>query len=335
MATSTVSYDVIVVGAGIEGSSAAYHLVKHGQETLLLEQSRITRYAYPEDYYTHMMLDAFPMWDTLQTEARVNFFKQCGVINLGPTNGQFLRSVSTAMSRHGMEYHVIHPADLRVQYPMLQYPINYGAVLDPKGGILRADRALAAVQSVFKMKGGVLRDGEQVKDIVPGEPWVTVTTSKGSYRAKKIVIATGPWTAKLLQPLGLRLPLRPVRITVCYWRENREGALSAERFPCLLDDGGEDAGGGFHVYGLPSEEYPGYVKVCLHTGPDIDPDQRDSADDTWVRERITKYVRRHLPWLHGDPGIVESCIYTNTPDANPVIDTHPRWKNIVIAAGFS
>ena len=31
-------YDVVVVGAGIEGSATAYNLVKNGQKTLLLEQ---------------------------------------------------------------------------------------------------------------------------------------------------------------------------------------------------------------------------------------------------------------------------------------------------------
>ena len=31
-------YDVIVVGAGIEGSATAYHLAKKGQCTLLIEQ---------------------------------------------------------------------------------------------------------------------------------------------------------------------------------------------------------------------------------------------------------------------------------------------------------
>jgi len=31
-------YDVVVVGAGVEGSSTAYHLARSGSKVLLLEQ---------------------------------------------------------------------------------------------------------------------------------------------------------------------------------------------------------------------------------------------------------------------------------------------------------
>ncbi|KAK7088211.1 peroxisomal sarcosine oxidase-like [Littorina saxatilis] len=341
-------FDVIVIGAGIEGSSSAYHLAKSGQKTLLLEQfplphsrgsshgqSRITRYAYTQDYYTHMMLDSYPLWDTLEKEAGVNIYKKCGLLNIGLENGNFLGSVAGSMSRHGMDFQSFQSSEFQRRYPMLRYPPRSGAILDPMGGILRADKALAAFQTMFKQLGGVLREGETVKVIRPGQPLVTVTTTKGEYRAKKVVMATGPWTSKLLEPLGLRLPLKPIRITVCYWRENRETTPhSSDRFPCIID-GGQDDGEEFHVYGLPSEEYPGYVKVCLHDGPDIDPDARDEADDTWVREKVTDYVRQHFPWLQGSPGIVEACIYTNTPDNDPVIDYHPQHSNIIIAAGFS
>ena len=53
-----------------------------------------------------------------------------------------------------------------------------------------------------------MHDGEPVTGITPGQPLVTVTTTKGQYRAKKIVLATGPWTSKLLRPLGVNLPLK-------------------------------------------------------------------------------------------------------------------------------
>lgn len=81
-------YDVIVVGAGIEGSSTAYQLAKQGKRTLLLEQfplphsrgsshgqTRITRKAYGElEYYTVMMKEAFPLWETLERESGRKIF---------------------------------------------------------------------------------------------------------------------------------------------------------------------------------------------------------------------------------------------------------------------
>lgn len=40
-------------------------------------QSRITRYAYPEDFYVKMMVDAYCMWSTLEQENGTNIFKYC------------------------------------------------------------------------------------------------------------------------------------------------------------------------------------------------------------------------------------------------------------------
>lgn len=63
-------FDVIVVGAGIEGSAAAYHIAKRGLKVLLLEQydllhengsshggSRITRRTYLEPHFADMMVE--------------------------------------------------------------------------------------------------------------------------------------------------------------------------------------------------------------------------------------------------------------------------------------
>lgn len=340
-------FDVVVVGAGIEGSASAYHLAKSGKKTLLIEQfplphsrgsshgqSRITRYAYPQDFYTHMMLDAYPMWEQLSKEAGLELFKECGLLNLGVVGGEFLTSLSSAMSRHKLQFETLSPQELKKRYPMLRYPANYGAVLDAKAGILRADKALAAFQQVFKLHGGVIRDGEPVSAIFPDQgPYVVVNTTKGQYCAKNLVLATGAWTSKLLGILGLRLPLKPLRITVCYWRENWSDAFRSDRFPCFIDSGEPPENP--LTYGLPSEEYPGHVKVCLHVGPEIDPDNRDDADDSWVMEKITSYVSKCMPGLVPKPSIVETCMYTVTPDEQAVIDRHPQFSNIIIAAGFS
>ena len=66
---------------------------------------------------------------------------------------------------------------------------------------------------MFVHYGGDLHDGEGVTKILPGT-MVTIVTDNDTYKAKSLVVAAGPWTSKLLQPLGLTLPLA-VCINIC------------------------------------------------------------------------------------------------------------------------
>lgn len=51
-----------------------------------------------------------------------------------------------------------------------------------------------------------------------------------------------------------------MRVKVCYWREKVPGTYSADnRFPCFILTEGEESR--LHIYGIPSLEYPGLVKV--------------------------------------------------------------------------
>jgi sarcosine oxidase/L-pipecolate oxidase len=49
-----------------------------------------------------------------------------------------------------------------------------------------------------------------------------------------------------------------LRITVCYWKEKSPGEYGADKFPVFAQHA---AMGKHSIYGLPSEEYPGHVKV--------------------------------------------------------------------------
>ncbi|XP_064612602.1 peroxisomal sarcosine oxidase-like [Liolophura sinensis] len=343
---ATDTYDAIVIGAGVEGSSTAYHLAKAGRSTLMLEQfplphtrgsshghSRITRKAYPQDFYVRMMREAYDIWANLEEETGTTVYKKTGLIMIGEDGSPYLSRLEQAIRSSGEHCQRLSPEEFRMAYPMLRYPTEYGAVYDGVAGILYADKSLTALQEMFVKNGGEIRSGEKMTGLFPGEI-VTVRTTKRSYKTRSVVICAGPWAPELLKPLGLHLPLKPVRITVGYWRERKPGVLSADNgFPCTIE---LNAIHGADVYSLPAMEYPGHVKIVLHTGPAINPDFRDGVDDSWVLNSMVKYVKEHFPGVEGErPGIRETCIYTVTPDENFILDTHPHWKNIVIGAGFS
>lgn len=341
-------YDTIVVGAGIEGSAAAYHLAKRGRKTLLLEQfplphsrgsshghSRITRMAYPQPFYSSMMVESFRIWEQLEREAGTQLYIKTGLLSVDKTGSEELRDIARSLESAGVEYETLSAQSLRSRYPSLSFDDSFSAVLDPTAGILRADRCLTAFQRQFEQYGGLIHDGEPVlRLVVDSADRVTVTTSRAIYHARTVVLAAGPWTSQLTEPLGLRLPLEVQRVSVCFWERQRPDAY-----------GSLDAGHpvfiiyhcrGQHVYGLPALEYPKHIKVGWHCGVRCDPDSRDELGNDQVGINIAgDVVRSHLPGVKATPVIVERCLYTVTPDGHFFIDTHPTWKNVVIAAGFS
>ncbi|CAM5164418.1 unnamed protein product [Eretmochelys imbricata] len=340
-------YDTIVVGAGIQGSFTAYHLAKRGRDTLLLEQfplphsrgsshgqSRIIRHAYAQEHYTQMMAESYGLWEQLEAEAGAPLYRQTGLLVLAAnTNPEFQRFCQT-LAQHHIPSELFTAESLRGRFPGIRPYCGEAGVSDHTAGVLYADRALRAVQDGFRRCGGALRDSEQVTDIQPGVV-VTVTTSGGAYQAKSLVITAGPWANKLLAPLGLPLPLQTLRINVCYWKEKVPGAYGVSaHFPCFLAICDPH-----HIYGLPSNEYPGLVKICYHSGSPADPEERDRPPEASGRlpdiQVLQDFVSNYLPGLVPEPAVVEHCMYTNTPDEDFVLDRHPKFSNIVIGAGFS
>lgn len=51
-------------------------------------------------------------------------------------------------------------------------------------------------------------------------------------------------------------------------------------------------------------------QICLHTGPNIDPDVRDQVDVTPDKIRLREFIAEKFPNVESWPSIEESCIYT-------------------------
>ncbi|XP_037632408.1 peroxisomal sarcosine oxidase [Sebastes umbrosus] len=339
-------YDCIVIGAGVQGSFTAYQLAKKNKKTLLLEQfvlphtrgsshgqTRIIRKAYDQDFYTNMMHESYELWAQLEREAGVKLYRQTGLLVMGPENNEVYQQYKNTLQRNKVPMMILNRDNFSQHIPHVHLAEGDGAVVDIPAGVLFADRALKAAQGQFQKLGGVIRDQEKVTDIQPG-PVVTVSTSAGVYRAKSVVITAGPWANRLLAHTGFQLPLEVVKINVCYWKEKVPGSHDVkQRFPCFLVTECEETKE--HIYGLPSNEYPGLVKICYHDGGETDPDQRDKQTDRSDIDILQRYIARCFPGLVPEPAVVESCLYTMTPDRHFVLDCHPAYSNIVVGAGFS
>ncbi|KAL9982142.1 hypothetical protein ACROYT_G010951 [Oculina patagonica] len=262
--------------------------------------------------------------------------RKCGLLTIDDPPFADVSKVITNVRHVGQECVQLTADEINKRFPGLTVSSDQYGALEPSSGLIQAGLAVKTLQQQFVEFGGILHDGEKVLDIQPGSV-VKIQTTKSSYKAKSVVITVGAWANRVLKPLGVTIPLSLQRMSVCYWPVTEPHLYSSEKFPGFIfctPFGIRD----MHVYGFPVFEYPGLIKVCPHRGVEIpDPDCRDApTEQSDVNIEITaKVIKTHFPGVKPEPSIVETCIYSVTPDHLFVLDRHPEFQNIIIGAGFS
>lgn len=341
--TESIEADVVVVGAGVHGSSAALHLARAGKKTVLLEQftvphSRgsshgqtriIRRTNFGTPALSPLLEDSYRQWEAIQEEAGEVLLRPSPLLVLGTKEKQpLMEKMAESAKESGNAPMWLSPAIANNMFG-LGCGSDTLAFIDSSGGVLMADKCVATLQRLFRAAHGMLLDGWPVDEIkVERDGSVEVRGQRGRVRATSLVLCPGPWAPPLLAKVGVQIPVRVERVSVLYWRVKDTSKTSTTSFLDVSDDRG-------HFYGLPDIEYPGLVKLCFHGGPEVHPEWRDKGDSAEIRERVMEYVQKKFPCLEPRPAIEESCMYTTTPDEEFILDRHPKYKNIVFAAGFS
>ncbi|KAL9239806.1 hypothetical protein vseg_014091 [Gypsophila vaccaria] len=347
-------FDVIVIGAGIMGSCSAYEASKRGCSTLLLDQydllhnrgsshgeSRTLRITYPEPYYSSMVLQSSRLWEDAQSQAGYKVFYPTSQLDFGTSNDNSLQSVISSCRSNSVAFRVLSPAEVADHFSDgVLLPDDWIAVLSQGAGVLKPTKAVSMFQTLAFRNGAILKDNIKVTGITRSSPdrGLLVSTDSGKmFYAKKCVVTAGAWMRKLVKDVsGCDIPMQPLETTICYWKikEGHEKEYSI--------DGGFPTFAGYgcpYIYGTPSLEYPGLIKVAVHGGRPCDPDKRRWIPDPELMELLRRWVCERFGGRveHDGPVSTQSCMYSMTPDEDYVIDFPGGefGKDVVIAGGFS
>jgi sarcosine oxidase len=164
---------------------------------------------------------------------------------------------------------------------------------------------------------------------------VVVQTNQDSYVASKLVITAGSWAGKLVRQLRSRRLAVPERQVLIWTQPRRPELFRLGAFPVFNMEALEHDGLN-RYYGFPSYGMPGFkLGKYHHRREEVDPDRMDRQchpeDEAVLREAI----RRYFPDADGPTMAMQTCLFTNTPDENFVLDVHPTFPQVSIAAGFS
>ncbi len=217
--------DVIVIGGGIIGCSAAYYLSKLGKRVLVLEREDITRgSAGATDgvvgYHTkkpgHQMdlaVQSIAMFENLSEELGmdIEYGLRCGGMQPVEDKMQWdiLSEIVEEQRKSGVDIHMISIEEARQIEPQLA-PDLYGALYSPTGGKVNPIRMTIAYFRAAKRLGAEFLTETEVTGILKeGSCVLGVQTDKGEYRADAVVNACGSWAAFTARMAGIEMPIKP------------------------------------------------------------------------------------------------------------------------------
>lgn len=220
--------DVVVIGAGVIGVSAAYHLAKAGHSVALLEKGVVAgeqssrnwgfcRTFRRDEREIPLMLHSQQLWDSLPEE-------------IGADMG---------LRRKGLVYATKDPRDMATWQAWLDMaqPFQTGArmvdaaeakaltpgngqdwiggVFSPRDGRAEPAMAVPALAKAARARGVTLHQNCAVRGLdTTGGRVSGVFTEKGRIRTGAVVLAAGAWASMFLRRHGFDMPQSSVHSTI-------------------------------------------------------------------------------------------------------------------------
>lgn len=320
--SARVDTDVLVVGGGVVGLSAALAAARAGRSALLVDarpllndhnasndESKVFRLAYgPDEDMVALAKDALREWRALEAATRRRVLHTTGLFMM---DGAFARESAATLERLG------EPVERGAHSPAL----SGEGIVDPQGGWLDPAEALAALEETCLAAGARVRRGVGVASVAEAGDGALASLVDGSeIRARRVVVAAGFDAPALVPSLARRIVV--TRQPELFFRAPR-GLASFPVF-AALEEG---------YYGFP--ERGGAVKVADHRKGRVvrdalaprEPPTQDEVDEMreWLAGRVP---------LVADAPLVSwrVCYYDNAQDDRFIVE---REGPFVVAAGMS
>jgi sarcosine oxidase subunit beta len=333
------SADVVVVGGGAVGASAAYHLAAAGAgSVLLLERSDSLgtgstgrcaggfRHQFSSRINVLLSIESIRMITSFEeTHGLPLDVDQDGYLFLVRDEEAwrgFLAGVELQRSL-GVDARVLSAAEAEEIAPGVSTEGMVGATFCPDDGIADPSGLTLGYGSAARRAGAEIRFGVDVQSVeVEGGRAVAVITGEEKIAAGAVVNAAGPWGSELARTAGVDMPVEPIPRHVLVTAPFEE---VPPRRTLVIDAGTtfyfhREGGGVLMGMGAPDE------RASFDTTP----------DEAFIAEELLPTAVSVFPPLES-AGISHQWVglYEMTPDRHPIIGEAPGVDGFFLANGFS
>ena len=220
--------EVIVIGGGIAGASAAFHLAEHGRETLLLERGGIASEAsgvnaggigaigwgHRPNLESYLTMGSLQVFKRLQLELGYDIeFRASGALQCIQTPEQYAyaRDRVLASKASGYTIEILTMNEARAIEPGLN-PDMHGAIYSPLRAQADPVKATQSLADAAAQLGTQVATGHEVTGIEQQDDGsYRVDCGGDAFTARSLLLAAGAWCGPLGEMLGLEIPIVPVR----------------------------------------------------------------------------------------------------------------------------
>ena len=327
---------MVVVGGGVIGTSAAFHLAEAGVDVALIERAQLgsgstskaaggVRTQFSDRLNIELAkrsMAAFrdfgrrPGWEIE--------LKQVGYLFVLTTESdvaEFEESVAL-QNECGLDSRILSVAEARRLCPLLVGDDMLAAAFSPGDGHATPEGVVQGYAFAARSLGAHVRTGCEVIAIeMSGGEITEVVTDQGRIRTGVVICAAGPWSRSCGTMVGVELPVTPLRRQILF-TEAIDGL--PPDLPMTIDFSSS-----FYFH----REGPGLLIGM--SDPNEQPGFSVETTDEWI-PGLMDVVRRRAPRI-ADVGIRGGWagLYEMTPDHNAIIGEAGGVSRFLYATGFS
>lgn len=239
MSAAAHEADVAIIGGGLHGCSAAYHLAAKGLKPIVLEKNVVARHASSasaggvrrlgrDPAEIPLAMASLELWHRMgDMLGATGDFRATGQVRVAETEADMAACAERVKLTRSLGYdfeRLIDRDELRRLVPAVA-PNALGGIHVERDGYAFPFKATTAFRRKAEELGAIVREGAGVTGLDRrGERW-EVATNAGNFRAPVLVNAAGAWGGEMAALLGDKVPIEPTALMM----------MVSERMPHFVD----------------------------------------------------------------------------------------------------
>jgi sarcosine oxidase subunit beta len=335
------SADIVIIGAGIVGSSIAYHLTQAGcPNVLVLERESQqgkgstgksmggVRAQFSTPSSIRMSLYSIPFFRAFEEAmGHPSGYRSQGYLFIATREShlRYLRTNYKLQLELGLDtVRLLEPQDTVRMVPQLRSDDILGGSFCSTDGFVDPHSVMTGFMLRAVDRGARLQRNSEVIAIERDARGITgVKTAGGFIASRTVVNAAGAWAGNVARLAGLDLPVEPLRRMLVPTEPFDKVAHTA---PMVVD-----MTTGFHF------RPEGLGLLMAWNDPEETPGFKTDFDPAFIEKILTRGVDR-LPCLEQaevNPKRAWAGLYEMTPDHHPILGAAPGIPGFYLANGFS